>query len=188
METTWVKTATMLALGENNFSSHRAGSPLRPGLCSWRTEPQMRCWCCAAAQQEFKTLGAARRWGAGSWCCSWVAQTLTRACPQLNGSFLCSFYEAFVVCSTKKLWACDMSGISPSSSPHCVWLLPPLNTPAGHWAHGVCWGPRWPSAQPFKGFGKAPASRKAFENQLRDASALERVGILEIPHAGVSMG
>lgn len=65
-EATWIKiSATLLALGENNFPSHRAGLLLRAGLSSWRMEPQMRCWCCAAAQQEFKTLGAARRWGAG---------------------------------------------------------------------------------------------------------------------------
>jgi len=62
---TWGKAATLLAPGGNNLPGCRAGPLLGPGLCSWRREPQMRrCWCCAAAQ-EFKTLGAARKWGAG---------------------------------------------------------------------------------------------------------------------------
>lgn len=50
-----------------------------------------------AAQWVFKTLGTARRWGAGPWCCSWAAQTLTRVRLQLEGVFLCSFCEAFAL-------------------------------------------------------------------------------------------
>lgn len=80
------------------------------------------------------------------------------------------------------------SKISPGSSPHCVWLLPPLNTPASHWAHGACSGDCWPSALLFEGFRKAPASWIAFGTQLWDASALEREGVLEIPLADVSTG
>lgn len=64
-EATWVKVVTLLALGENNFPSHRAGPLLRPGLSSWRMEPQMRCWCCAAAQQVFKT-GSCKKMGSRS--------------------------------------------------------------------------------------------------------------------------
>lgn len=101
----------MLALGGNNLPSPQGWSPAQTWAMQLEegTPDEMLVLCYST--RRVQDFGAAREWGAGLWHHSWVAQTLTRVCSELKGVFLCSFCEAFAVCSTEELWAHGARGL-----------------------------------------------------------------------------